>query len=751
MRNSTKFLFVLLFSPLLCEAQFNFEYDDSIGVRIGVDTLEHAWVGGLNYAQFSDIDIDFDGDLDLFVFDRSSDNIRIFTQENEGNGPYYKYLYRGKTELPSDIRYRATAIDYNADGAKDLFVYGIGGIKVYRNVGNVTSGNQWEVAKNLLYSDYAGANLNLYVSSADIPAIVDVDNDGDIDVLTFHIGGQHMQYHKNISMETYGVPDSLEFILKNECWGKFREDITTSVLYLNDNTGPCSNNVPNPEYPLHPEHLKTKPSESYPKHAGSTILAIDMDNSGVKDIILGDVAFPSMSLLINGGTDVNTNSAMISQDNTFPSNSLPVNLQLFPAAFWVDVDFDQKKDLIAAPNAKNVSQNEKSVLRYKNLGTNALPTFVYQENDFLQGEMIDQGTGSIPVFMDFNNDGLEDMFVTSFYRYKPVLDKECGISFYKNTGTATQPFFTFIDNDLLNLSTIQIGLRKVPTFGDLDGDGDKDMILSLENGSLSYYTNTSVAPGISFANPIINMTDNSGAAINTGQYATPQLFDIDKDGLLDLIIGKKTGELMFYRNTGSSTAPSFTLENDTLGSIDIATTSPDGYAAPHFFRHNDTTYLFLGGIDGHLRYYTDIDGHLTSGDTFSLYSDNFLDIDAGAYSSFWVNDIDNDGFLDLFIGQDLGGITHLEVKPGSTAGIDETNKMMELNVFPNPTNGFIHAESSLTPFRFVITDLFGKTLLKDEHFTFEKEIDLSSQSSGLYLLIAEDEQGNRRVNRIVRR
>jgi hypothetical protein len=742
---------VLLFSPLLCEAQFNFEYDDSIGVRVGVDTLEHAWVGGFNYAQFSDIDIDFDGDLDLFVFDRSSDNIRIFTHENDGSGPYYKYLYRGKTELPSDIRYRATAIDYNADGAKDLFVYGIGGIKVYRNVGNALSGNQWEVAKNLLYSDYNGANLNLYVSSADIPAIVDVDNDGDIDVLTFHIGGQHMQYHKNISMETYGVPDSLEFVLKNECWGKFREDITTSVVYLNDNTGPCANNVPNPEYPSHPDLLKNKPSGSYPKHAGSTILAIDMDNSGVKDLILGDVAFSSMSLLINGGTDVNTNSAIISQDNAFPSNSLPVNLQLFPAAFWVDVDFDQKKDLIAAPNAKNVSQNDKSVLRYKNLGTNSLPTFVYQENDFLQGEMIDHGTGSIPLFMDFNNDGLEDMFVTSFYRYKPVLDKECGISFYKNTGTSSQPFFTFIDNDLLNLSTIQIGLRKVPTFGDLDGDGDKDMILSLENGSLSYYANTSVAPGISFANPIINMSDNTGATINTGQYATPQLFDLDKDGLLDLIIGKKSGELMFYRNTGSSTAPSFTLENDTLGSIDIATTSPDGYAAPHFFRHNDTTYLFLGGIDGHLRYYTDIDGHLTSGDTFSLYSDNFLDIDAGAYSSFWVNDIDNDGFLDLFIGQDLGGITHLEVKPGSTAGIDETNKMMELNVFPNPTNGFIHAESTSASFRFILTDLYGKTLLFDEQFTFEKVIDLSSQTSGVYLLIAEDEQGNRSVNRIVRR
>ena len=751
MRQFTIFLFAIILCPWIGFGQFNFEYDDSIGVRMGTDTLVHAWVGGLNYAQFSDIDIDFDGDLDLFVFDRSSDNIRIFTQENDGAGPYYKYLYRGKNLFPSDLRYRATAIDYNADGSKDLFVYGVGGIKVYRNAGNAVNGNQWEVAKNLVYSDYSGANLNLYVSSADIPAIVDVDEDGDIDVLTFHIGGQHMQYHKNISMETYGVPDSLEFVLKNECWGKFREDITTSVLYLNDNTGPCVSNVPNPEYPSHPEDLKSKPSESYPKHSGSTVLAIDMDNSGVKDLILGDVAFSSMSLLMNGGTDVNTNSEMVSQDNAFPSNSLPVDIQLFPAAFWLDVDFDQKKDLIAAPNAKNVSQNEKCVLRYKNLGTNAVPTFVYQENDFLQGEMIDHGTGSIPVFMDFNNDGLEDMFVSTFYRYKPILDKECGISFYKNTGTANEPFFTFIDNDLLNLSTVQLGLRKVPTFGDLDGDGDKDMVLSLENGSLSYYANTSVAPGISFANPVTNMTDNTGAIISAGAYATPQLFDLDKDGLLDLIIGKKTGELAYYRNTGSSTAPSFTLENDTLGNIDIATTSPDGYSAPHFFRHNDTTYLFLGGIDGKLHYYTDIDGHIASGDTFSLYSDNFLDIDAGAYSSFWVNDLDNDGLLDLFVGQDLGGITHLEVKPGSTAGIDEVIKNFDLNVYPNPSTGLFHVVSPSEPFRFVLSDLFGKTILIDEQFTLDKDIDVSGHAAGMYVLMVEDQEGNRSVKRIVKR
>ena len=57
-------------------------------------------------------------------------------------------------------------------------------------MGDASNGMSWELAKELVYSDYWGVELNLYVSSTDIPAIVDVDNDGDIDVLTFHIGGQ---------------------------------------------------------------------------------------------------------------------------------------------------------------------------------------------------------------------------------------------------------------------------------------------------------------------------------------------------------------------------------------------------------------------------------------------------------------------------------------------------------------------------------------------------------------------------------
>jgi hypothetical protein len=365
--------------------------------------------------------------------------------------------------------------------------------------------------------------------------------------------------------------------------------------------------------------------------------------------------------------------------------------------------------------------------------------------------MIEHGTGSVPVFFDFDQDGLEDLFVANFFRYKPTLSKEASIAYYKNTGTATDPFFTFIDYNFLNLNVSSYGLRMIPTFGDLDGDGDKDMIIGRENGSLVYYQNISVAPSVSFAAPVLNYTDNTGTPISSGQYASPQLFDLNQDGLLDLIVGRKTGELMYYKNIGTTTSPSFFLENDTLGNIDLATTSPDGYPTPHFFKHNGTIYLFLGGIDGQLHYYNDIETNLSSGESFNLYSDNFLDISVGAYSSFYVNDIDNDGKLNMFIGQDLGGLHHLEVDPNSHASVEEISDPIEAVVYPNPTNGTINVSvSSVEQMNVTIVDVFGKMIQSEQTFNGNTALDISGQRSGVYLVLIKDSEGRKVVKRIVK-
>lgn len=726
-------------------AQFQFDYNPDLTVKIGLDTLDNAWSGGLNYSQFSDIDYDFDGDLDLFLFDRSSNNIRVYTQEGIGANKHYELAFNAKNKFPADLRYRCTLVDYDDDGRKDMFAYGIGGLKVYRNVGDATIGLQWELITNVLYTEVPNGPQNLYVSSSDIPAIVDVDFDGDIDILTFHIGGQHVEYHQNQSVELYGIPDSLIFVQKNECWGKFKEDITTNSVTLNDPEAPCvGGGISNPE------DVQLDLEKSGGAHSGSTILALDMDNSGVLDLVLGDVSFPNLTLLINGGTSPNTDSPMISADNAFPSNTTPAQMYLFPASYFVDVDFDGVKDLIVAPNAKTISKNEKSILFYKNYGSNALPNFIYVQNNFLQSEMIDHGLGSIPVFTDLNEDGLEDMIVANFFRYKDILDKESSMAYYQNTGTASNPVFSFVDDNFFNLTNLGYGLRTVPTFGDIDGDGDKDMFLGRENGTLTYVQNQSTGSGSLFSTAIQNYQDNAGAVITTDGFCFPHLFDLDEDGLLDLILGKKSGQLIYYRNVGTTNAPQFSLFNSSLGNVNVAFDSPDGYATPHFFRYDDTTRLFVGDLAGRMHFFSNIDGNLDPGDSFTEESSNYLGINTEAYSSFWVADMNANGKLELYAGQDLGGIYRFEHDPSSNVSITEIDES-NLNIYPNPTNNMITLSSNDNLIEGVqIINLQSQIVLTEKESSKKIQVDLSNFPSGVYFVSVELSNGQSVIRKVVK-
>ncbi|PHR30984.1 MAG: hypothetical protein COA38_09115 [Fluviicola sp.] len=741
-------ILLFLFIHIQSNAQFQFEFNQDLTVKIGNDTLTNAWGGGLNYTQFSDFDFDFDGDLDLLLFDRSSNNLRVYTQEGVGSNKHYELFYNAKNHFPPGLRYRCTMVDYDLDGRKDLFTYGIGGIKVYRNVGDAVSGLQWELANELLYTDVPNGIQNLFVSISDIPAIVDVDLDGDIDVLTFHIGGQHLEYHQNQSMELYGIPDSLVFVQKNECWGKFKEDLLTNSVTLNDPDAPCvGGDITNPES----GGEIANPEKSGALHSGSTVLALDMDNSGVLDLVLGDVAFPNLTLLLNGGTVPNTDSPMISADNAFPSNTTPANMHLFPAAFFLDVDFDGVKDLLVGGNAKNISENEKSVHFYKNYGSNAMPNFIFTQTDFLQDEMIDHGLGSIPIFTDINEDGLEDMIVANFFRYKPILNKESSWTYYQNTGTLTDPVFSFVDDNYFNLTALGFGLRSVPTFGDLDNDGDKDMLIGVENGSLVYVENQSTGSGSVFSTTVQNYQDNNGQVISTGVFSFPQLFDLNKDGLLDLIIGTKTGELIYYRNTGTLTSPEFTLHNSLLGNIDVNTVnSPDGYASPHFLLHNDTTYLFLGDKEGRTNFITDIDGNLDPSQSFTVESNDFLGINMEAYSSFWVTDMDSDGNLELYAGQDLGGIYRYEHDATSNVSVQEIQQS-NLNVYPNPTKSTITLSSNDTRIERVRLINLQSQLVYAETTSLKKvSIDISIYPAGVYFISAELSNGQTVTRKVVK-
>ena len=390
---------------------------------------------------------------------------------------------------------------------------------------------------------------------------------------------------------------------------------------------------------------------------------------------------------------------------------------------------------MVAPNAKNVSENEKSIWKYKNTGTQSSANFVFETKAFLQQDMIEHGTASVPFLVDIDNDGLKDLFVSNFYAYKPTLNKESRMAYYKNTGTSIDPKFTFIDSDFLNLSTLNYGFKISPSFGDLDNDGKIDILLGLENGTLVFYKNNSSSSSLIFAPPVLNYTDNLGAVISAGQYATPQIFDLDNDGKLDLIIGKKTGELMYYKNIGSLSTPQFQLTNPMLGNIDVSTLTPDGYPTPHFFRVQDTTYLLLGASDGFIRFYDAIDNALSIGNSFNLRDADFLSLSKaiGGYSSCAVTDLDGDNKLNLFVGQDLGGLFHLEHDENSNLGIHtEIIPTQNIECFPVPATKSLTIRLELMGDKLFIYNVIGQKI--DELILNQgtNELDLQNYSDGIY-------------------
>jgi len=717
---------ITLFSVFSSSAQFGFERIDTINVIKNALNQKHAWVGGLDYVQMSNIDLNYDGVEDLFVFDRTCHKVLTFIQNGVTGQIDYSYEPQYEALFPEMTNW-VLLVDYNCDGKKDIYTHTLGGAKVYKNIGSVGTGLQFEVAKSILKTNTYGNDVYMYVSSVDVPAIVDIDNDGDVDILAFGVGGASVEYQRNMSVENYGTCDSLEFVTGNICWGLFKESAISNTILLNE---VCQGQVANPYSVGHGD-------DNQDRHAGSTLLALDMNANGVMDLVLGDISYNSLTLLMNGGTAPNQNSSMISQDNAFPSNSVSTNLPIYPGAYHVDVNNDGVRDLVVSPASTIGSENETSVWMYTNSGADNAPVFNHQLNNFLQADMIDYGSGSYPVYFDHNGDGLKDLLVSVQGKYDAASANQISkIAYFENTGTSQSPMFTFVTDDYQNISTLGISsnLNFYPTFGDLDGDGDEDMILGEYTGYCYYFENTAGAGNSAIFNTYTILEESDGALLIDGIYPIPQLVDLDRDGDLDLVLGKRNGKLNYYRNIGDANTYEFKLIYTELGSVNV--TEPgyvEGRAVPVFIDIDGVYHLLVGSKRGDVFYYDDIDNSIDN--AFNLVNSTLGNINIGDQSAPAVAEISSDNKLVMVLGNKRGGLGLYKSAIVSEVGLS-INKV-DYSLYPNPATSQVVINLDYLPTNknatITIYDLSGRQLNQVLINNTKQVIDISNMSNGVYI------------------
>lgn len=721
------FLFCLFFPVFLTAQAFSPLQPDGL---VNGTPLSNAFAGGLNSPQFNSIDINNDGVQDLCVFDRSGNVVLPFFWENEQwiHHPEFASVF-------PPVKEWMILRDYNGDGVQDLFAYsdvpGVDGIMVFegfyqnntiaferKNVGNTF---------NVLFFELpSGGTTNLRVTKIDYPAIDDIDCDGDLDVLTFNVGGGQIELFQNMALERGFDRDTLMLKLVDFCWGGIFETGFTKEVELASTRGSCAS--------------PSSPQIDF-RHAGSTILTIDMDDDGDKEAILGDLSFDNLNLLKNAG---DCSKAWIDeQDVDFPSNTRPVDIFSYPASFWLDVDMDGVNDLLAAPNLIRGGEDLKVGWRYKNTGSNEMPVFEYRQDDFLVEHMFDLGSLTHPAFADVDGDGLLDLVVGNGGIFNDFEVTQSGLFLFKNTGSATEPRFELVDSNYLDMNQFNsAAFNFAPAFGDLDGDGDLDILVGEDAGGLFYAENT--------AGPNAPMTFGPWQYpyqdINVGLSGTPQIIDLNDDDLPDLVVGEKNGNINFFPNTGAREAPAFNPDpsaapnNFFLGGVD--TRMPGfimGSSHPHFFYDDNELVLLTGTENSNLEVYRNIQDNLEGNFTFSEELSDFLS--NGFKTAPAVADINNDGLLEMVLGNERGGLSFFSTPWRKQKVTSTENKATigQIELFPNPARDKINIQlppalsGQATEIRLI--NVQGQVLKSEvQEASPLIQMDLSGMTPGIYLI-----------------
>jgi hypothetical protein len=541
-------------------------------------------------------DVDADGDLDSFLGPRFTGEL-IFARNTGGpSSPSFTRDPANPWELAGND---PTLADIDGDGDVDAFVGTFGGEVLFHEN---TGGADVPLFAPRVANPFGLTTVGFYAS----PMFTDIDGDGDLDAFIGHWLGDTVFFENTGSVAApafaagvvnpFGLasvgfdasPSFGDFDSDGDLDGFFGHADGNFVLF--ENTGTTSAPafaapVTNPGAPtLYDIGERTTPQ------------LVDLDGDGDLDLVAGR-ASQATTLF----TSVGTPSAPFfhgAYTNRFGSDGTNT------APALEDLDGDGDLDALVGRS------NDPNLLLVRNLGTPSAARFVAADavNPF-------GFTAGRPQLVDIDADGDLDAF----------FGREDGqTQLFANVGTPSEDSFSSAVFGPFGLT--DVGSRAIPTFGDIDADGDLDAAIGNSSGATLWFTNTGTPASPSFAPP----TTNPFGLTTVPSNAAPLLADVDGDGDLDALVGDSQGNMSFFANTGTASAPAFAAP--TVNPFGLARGGRD--AVPTLADHDG---------DG------DLDGFVGDGRGRVLFFENVV-VDADACT----DGVDNDGDGRADLGADAG-------------------------------------------------------------------------------------------------
>ncbi len=640
-------------------------------------------------------DLNGDGDLDLVLVDDDGDGddtnnvVRYF--ENTGSATAPDFTERtGRDNLLREVAWDFRSVpafaDLDDDGDLDL-VMGKdddGDIWYYKNTGGA--------AAPIFERQEGDADPfdGISLEAQDSPEVVDLDGDGDLDLVVGENTGI-IKYYKNVGdammpsfEEKTGEDNPFNYVDVQDAaaptladWDRDGDlDLavgrTDGDIWYYENTGSAEN----PEFEQ--REGAANPFDGVMVEFNSTPVFADLNGDQVPELVVGAEVEDSLKHYEPEFTRVETYTLnelgqVVRADLDADADGTVDELEYyFPIATGrrrlVEIDSDADGDLDQVevqtldgdrdPYQLEDQTSEADGYQTKTV-VYALPPSYRAVAGGGAFAAMDVGDAAAPTFADLDGDGDLDLAIG---------DDLGEVHYFENTGGAAAPAFTEKTGAANPFNDLDAGYNPTPTFVDLDGDDDMDLVVGDFLGTVRYFENTGGASAAVFTEWTGEAGDNDRNpfhVVSVSLNAVPAFADLDGDGDMDLAVGDLSGNIHYFENTGSAGSPAFTQRENAANpfhNIDAG-----DYATPAFAdvdRDGDPD-LVVGNRAGDIQYYENTSSAtaLEFAAQASDSSNPFSEVDEDSRTTPAFADLDGDLMLDLIVGNNAGELSHYEPAP----------------------------------------------------------------------------------------